>query len=385
MNWAWQLVPDKCYVCGELLKKPVKVGNISFGEHVECFLGYWKDMRRVPVLRVERHFRGIPLRVAGMKCLRSRYSLNLTDGCPHECIYCYARAMPSSPPHGVFFLRSNIVEYVKRFVRNARIVKPIYMSPVSDPLATGELAKLTVELAEFFVNEGVPFYLVTKGRVPLSLFRVIEGFPFFVLQVSLNTLDKEVSRLLEPNAPPPDLRIRNIVRAKDYGVFTVLREDPHMPFLTDSPEQIKELTSLALDLEVDHIVGSFVGIRTSSLSHEEYMYFWFRENGVEWLIEEYKKLFARGSIISGYRVIDRSYRFKKLKQIRDIILEAGAKTTYGLCMEDMRSLWIGYTCEGFRFPPVKRKNDRFIPVENCDGECEVCMTPCIPRQVKLEW
>lgn len=367
------------------MEKPVKVGNIGFGLHPECFLGYWRERRQVPALKMERSFRGTPLKTANMECLQSKFSLNLTDGCLHECVYCYARAMPSSPPHGVFFLRKGIMERVKWFVRGARVVRPVYMSPVSDPLATEELARLTVELAEFFVSEGIPFYLVTKGEVPLKLFKVVEGFPFFALQVSLNTLDREVSRLLEPNAPPPDLRIKNIVRAKNHGVLTVLREDPHMPFLTDSPEQIKELTCLALDLEVDHIVGSFVGIRTSSMSHKEYLYFWFRENGMDWLIEKYEELFARGGVISGYRVVDGRYRFEKLRQIRNLIVEANAKTTYGLCMEGMRSLWIGDKCEGFHFPPVRRKDGKFIPVEDCSGKCKVCTTPCTPRQVKLEW
>ncbi|MEM3148116.1 MAG: radical SAM protein [Candidatus Jordarchaeales archaeon] len=386
MNWVWKLVPDECYVCGgRIEKKPVKIGNISLGGHPECFLGYWRRKKQVPVLKVERKFGGVPLKTAGMECLRSRYSLNITDGCAHECVYCYARAMPSSPPHGVFFLRRGIFERVRRFVQNARIVKPVYMSPVSDPLATRELAELTVKLAEFFVDEGVPFYLVTKGEVPLRMLRVVEGFPFFALQVSLNTLDEEVSRLLEPNAPPPHLRIKSIMRAKDHGVFTVLREDPHMPFLTDGSEQIKELTCLALDLEGDHIVGSFVGIRASSLSHKEYLYFWFRENGLDWLIKKYEKLFARGSVISGYHVVEWKYRFEKLKQIRDLISRSGTKTTYGLCMEGMRDLWIGDKCEGFRFPPVKKRDGNFIPVESCGGECKVCATPCTPKQVKLSW
>ncbi|MEM1658826.1 MAG: radical SAM protein [Candidatus Jordarchaeales archaeon] len=367
------------------MDKPVKVGDVSFGLHSECFLNYWRREGQIPFLCVERNFEGEPLKTANMKCLRSRYSLNLTDGCPHECVYCYARAMPSSPPHGIFFSRRGILESVKRFVRSARVVKPVYMSPVSDPLATRELAELTVKLAEFFVNEQIPFYIVTKGIVPLKLLEVVEGYPFFALQVSLNTLDEEVSRFIEPNAPSPKQRVKNIEKAKDYGVFTVLREDPHLPFLTDSAEQVKELTWLALDLGVDHVVGSFVGIRVASTSHKEYLYFWFRENDAGWLVEKYEELFARGGVISGYRVVDWRYRFEKLKLIRDIIVESGAKTTYGLCMEGMNDLWIGDKCEGFSFPPVKRKDGKFTPIENCYGNCDSCMTPCMPKQVKLDF
>lgn len=384
LSWVWRFVPDECYVCGGVLDKPVKVGEVSFGLHPECFLNYWRKEGHLPFLCVERSFEGEPLKTANMRCLRSRYSLNLTDGCPHECVYCYARAMPSSPPHGIFFSRMGVLERVKRFVRGARVVKPVYMSPVSDPLATRELAELTVRLAEFFVNERIPFYIVTKGVVPLKLLEVVEGYPFFALQVSLNTLDEEVSRFLEPNAPSPEQRMKNIERAKDYGVFTVLREDPHLPFLTDSVEQVKELTWLALDLGVDHIVGSFVGIRVASICHKEYLYFWFRENDAGWLVEKYEELFARGGVISGYRVVDWRYRFEKLKLIRDLIVESGAKTTYGLCMEGMRDLWIGDRCEGFFFPPVKRKGDKFTPIEQCYGDCDSCTTPCTPKQVKLD-
>ncbi len=383
LSWVWQLIPGRCTVCGGKLEKPVKVGNVGFAQHPECFFGYWKEQGRVPVIEVLRVFKGSPLKTANMECLMSKYSLNLTDGCPHCCVYCYARAMPSSPPHGAFFTRKSILARVRGFVEHSRVVKPVYMSPVSDPLATKKLAETTVSLAEFFVSQGIPFYLVTKGEVPIRLLKVVEGFPFFALQVSLNTLDRDVSRFLEPNAPPPEVRVRNLVRAKDYGVFTILREDPHMPFLTDHPKQIEELTQTALDIDVNHIIGSFMGLRVASPSHKEYLYLWFKVNGRGELVEKYERLFARGKTISGYRVADESYRFQRLKMIRDLILKAKGKTTYGLCMEGLPSLWIGDKCEGFHFPPVKRRDGRFVPIEGCTGKCRVCRTPCTPRQVKL--
>jgi DNA repair photolyase len=279
-----------------------------------------------------------------------------------------------------------MVERVKSFISRSRVVKPVYASPVSDPLASPELAAMMTELSQFFVDKGIPFYLVTKGEIPDRIFKITQDYPWFAVQVSLTTLDGNLARLIEPNAPPPEVRLDNIRRAKDSGVFTVLREDPFLPFLTDSDQNITELTEAALDLGVDHIVGSFMGLKVSSPSHFEYLQLWFRENELGELENKYRELFfKKGRVFRGYRISWDRYRYPKLELIRNRILESKKKTTYGLCMEDMDGLWIGEICEGFRFPPVKRKGEQFVPIEGCEGNCRTCLIQCTSktRQLKL--
>ncbi|MGQ9722230.1 MAG: radical SAM protein [Candidatus Jordarchaeum sp.] len=386
LSWVWRLIPEKCSICGEKLSKPIKLGYISFAQHKECYFDFWKSKDKIPAVPVYRRLKSPALKTANMDCLRSRFSLNLSDGCPHECVYCYARAMWPSPPHGSYFIRSGIVDRVKNFIKRSRVVKPVYASPVSDPLASPELAEMTLELSRFFVDENIPFYLVTKGEIPNRIFETVQNYPFFAVQVSLTTLDKSLAHLIEPNAPSSEVRLRNLRKAKDWGIFTVLREDPFLPLLTDSEQNITELTQEALDMEVDHIIGSFVGLKTSSPSHFEYLQLWFRENEIEELAEKYEELFFdKGRVFHGYRISWDKYRYPKLKLIRDLILESKKKTTYGLCLEDMDSLWIGDQCEGFRFAPVKRNREqKFVPIEGCEGNCRYCQIQCTSRSVQLK-
>ncbi len=386
MSWVWNLIPGECSVCGERLSKPIKLGHIGFAQHKECYFNFWRSTGKIPAVSIYRRLKSPALKTANMDCLRSRFSLNLSDGCPHECVYCYARAMWPSPPHGSYFIRSGIVDRVKTFIKRSRVVKPVYASPVSDPLASPELTAMMVELSQFFVDEGIPFYLVTKGEIPDKIFEITQNYPFFAVQVSLTTLDKNLANLIEPNAPHPEVRLRNLWKAKDWGVFAVLREDPFLPFLTDSEQNIIELTEAALDIEVDHIIGSFVGFKTSSPSHFEYLQLWFRENELEELEERYKALFFdKGRVFHGYRISGSKYRYPKLKLIRDLILESKKKTTYGLCLEDLDPLWIGNQCEGFRFAPVKRNSEqKFVPIEGCEGNCRVCPIQCTNRSVQLK-
>jgi len=384
LSWVWGLIPDRCSVCGGRLNKPVKLGHVGFAQHVECYFDHWRREGRIPMVSSRRRLKSPALKTANMDCLRSRFSLNLSDGCPHECVYCYARAMWPSPPHGSYFIRSGIVERVKSFVKRSRVVKPVYASPVSDPLASPELTGMMVELSRFFVDEGIPFYLVTKGEIPREIFRITQDYRFFAVQVSLTTLDRNLARLIEPNAPPPEVRLENLRRAKDAGVFTVLREDPFLPYLTDSKRNITELTEAALDIGVDHIIGSFMGLKASSPSHYEYLQLWFRENGLKELEELYQKLyFKRGRVFHGYRISWSGYRYPKLKLIRDLILNSKGKTTYGLCLEDMDDLWVGNMCEGFRFPPVRRNEKwEFTPIEGCEGDCKKCEIRCMDRAIQ---
>ncbi|MEM2145299.1 MAG: radical SAM protein [Candidatus Jordarchaeaceae archaeon] len=385
MSWVWSLIPEKCSICGERLKKPVKSGCVAFAQHKECYFNFWKIKRKISTTPSYRRLKSPALKTANMDCLRSRFSLNLSDGCPHECAYCYARAMWPSPPHGLYFVRLGIVDKVKSFINRSKVVKPIYASPVSDPLASPELTGMMVELSQFFVDNGIPFYLVTKGEIPDKIFEITQDYPWFAVQVSLTTLDENLARLIEPNAPPPEARLNNIRRAKDYGVFTVLREDPFLPFLTDDDHNITELTEAALDIGVDHIVGSFMGLKVSSSSHFEYLKLWFKENELEELEYKYEELFfKRGRVFHGYRISWDKYRYPKLELIRKRILESKKKTTYGLCMEDMNELWIGKICEGFRFPPVKRKEQKFVPIEGCEGNCRTCLIQCTSKTKQLK-
>ncbi len=289
-----------------------------------------------------------------------------------------------SPPHGSYFIRTGMVDRVKSFINRSRVVKPVYASPVSDPLASPELTEMTVELSRFFVDKGIPFYLVTKGKIPDKIFEITKNYPFFAVQVSLTTLDKDLAHLTEPNAPPPEVRLNNLRKAKNSGVFTVLREDPFLPFLTDDDQNITELTEAALDIGVDHIIGSFMGLKASSPSHFEYLQLWFKENNLGEIEENYRRLFFnKGRVFHGYRISWDEYRYPKLKLIRNLILESKKKTTYGLCLEDMDALWIGNHCEGFRFPPVKRDSEqRFIPIEGCKGDCRTCQIQCTSRSVQ---
>ncbi|MEM3585807.1 MAG: radical SAM protein [Candidatus Jordarchaeaceae archaeon] len=385
MSWVWSLVPEKCYICGKRLKKPVKYGFVSFAQHKECYFNFWRNKGRILTIPSYRRLKSQALKTANMECLRSRFSLNLSDGCPHECVYCYARVMWPSPPHGSYFVRLGIVNKVKSFISRSKIVKPIYASPVSDPLASPELTEMMVELSQFFVDNGIPFYLVTKGEIPRRIFEITQDYPWFAVQVSLTTLNKELARLIEPNAPPPEVRLDNIRRAKDFGVFTVLREDPFLPFLTDEEQNIIELTEAALDAEVDHIVGSFMGLKVSSPGHFEYLKMWFMENELDELVGKYEELFIKkGRVFHGYRISWDKYRYPKLELVRKCILESKKKTTYGLCMEDMDNLWIGKLCEGFRFPPVKRKEQKFVPIEGCEGNCRTCIIQCTGKTKQLK-
>ncbi|MBS7249241.1 MAG: radical SAM protein [Candidatus Freyarchaeota archaeon] len=386
MSWVWRLIPEKCSVCGEKLKKPIKWGQVGFAQHRECYFNFWKSRRRIPVISAYRRLKSPALKTANMECLKSRFSLNLSDGCPHECAYCYARAMWPSPPHGSYFIRSGIVDQVKSFINRARVVKPVYVSPVSDPLASPELTQMTIELSQFFVEKRIPFYIVTKGKIPEKIFEVTQDYPFFAVQVSLTTLNENLANIIEPNAPPPNVRMDNLRRAKDWGVFTVLREDPLLPYITDSDQNITELSQAALDVGVDHIIGSYVGLKISSQSHFQYLELWFKENQLEELVNKYRELFyQRGRVFRGYRISWEEYRYPKLKLIRDLILESKRKTTYGLCMEDMDQLWIGKTCEGFRFPPVKRNEEQeFTPIQGCEGNCRTCRGQCTSRTLQLK-
>ena len=58
--------------------------------------------------------------------------------------------------------------------------------------------------------------------------------------ISISTLDREISRKLEPLAPPPKVRLQALKRCKEEGIKTYTFLSPIIPFITNIAEIIEE-------------------------------------------------------------------------------------------------------------------------------------------------
>lgn len=175
-----------------------------------------------------------------------RYSMNPYRGCAHGCSYCYAR-----PTHEYYGLSAGIDFETKVFVKHDAaklfrefLAKPswqpelIAMSGVTDCYQPAERKyRLSRACLEVAVECRQPIGVVTKNALvtrDLDLLAELATHNAAQVAVSLTTLDKQLSRTMEPRTSTPAARLRAIAQLSEAGVPTHVMVAPVIPGFNDS-------------------------------------------------------------------------------------------------------------------------------------------------------
>ena len=174
-----------------------------------------------------------------------RQSINPYRGCEHGCIYCYARPShawqdlsPGLDFETRLFAKTNAVECLRR-----ELARPGY---VPDWIALGSNTdvyqpierhyRLTRALLEILAECRHPVGIVTKSALierDLDLLQELARFEAVSVYISLDTLDDELARKLDPRAAAPHRRLQTLATLAQAGIPTGVLVAPVIPWLTD--------------------------------------------------------------------------------------------------------------------------------------------------------
>ncbi|ASJ10206.1 radical SAM protein [Thermococcus sp. P6] len=262
-----------------------------------------------------------------------KYTLNVYTGCDHACLYCY---ITSYIPRA-FRVRTKegLLPGLERELRRLDRRYVVALSYSSDPYPTVERELgITRRVLELFRRYDVRCMILTKSDIferdldVLSELRCAVG-------ITVTTVDGRKAKILEPNAPAPEKRIRALRKAREMGIPVYARIDPIIPFYTW--EDFEE-TLDALDF-VEHVTVSTLKLRPDS---KKRLFARLPE-----LMERLWPLYERGERIGGYRYLPRELRFEILRLAEKKILERGI--TFGSCREGYRSF---PSCDGSHLVPL---------------------------------
>ncbi|MEO1040051.1 MAG: PA0069 family radical SAM protein [Pseudomonadota bacterium] len=172
-------------------------------------------------------------------------SINPYRGCEHGCVYCYAR-----PTHAYWGYSAGIdFESVILFKPGAAGLlrkalskpgyqaEPIMIGAITDPYQPMERRlQITRSLLEVFVQTRHPMKIITKSA---SITRDIDLLAELAEQklagaaISLTTLDRRLSRAMEPRASSPERRLDAIEALAKAGIPVTVMTAPVIPGLTD--------------------------------------------------------------------------------------------------------------------------------------------------------
>jgi len=173
------------------------------------------------------------------------WGLNAYRGCEHGCAYCFAR------PYHEYLGWSSGLDFETKIMVKLRAPEllrrelsaprwqpdPIAMSGVTDCYQPAERQfRLTRRCLEVCVELRHPIGIVTKNALvtrDLDLLAELARHQCSAVNVSVTTLDAELSGKLEPRASRPAARLRAIRALADAGIPVGVMVAPVIPGLTD--------------------------------------------------------------------------------------------------------------------------------------------------------
>ena len=172
-------------------------------------------------------------------------SINPYRGCEHGCIYCFAR--PSHAFHGLsagldfesrLFYKTNAIRQLEwELSRPSYVCRPIALGMNTDAYQPIERTyKMTRQVLEVLAAHNHPVSLLTKSALiqrDIDLLAPMAEKGLVRAGVSITTLDRALSRKMEPRAATPQRRLETVRALSEAGIPVTVMTAPVIPALND--------------------------------------------------------------------------------------------------------------------------------------------------------
>jgi DNA repair photolyase len=184
------------------------------------------------------------------------WSLNPYVGCARGCRYCYAREyfakMGRDTGHGFdheISVKMNFPALLRRELRGLRLRETVAIGTATDPYQQCEgKYRITRQCLEALVESPLPLVIVTKGTLvvrDIDLLVRLASRTSVRVCFSVGTVDADLARSSEPDAPPPDSRLEAMRRLRAAGLDAGVLAAPLLPGLCDSEESLEAVARAA--------------------------------------------------------------------------------------------------------------------------------------------
>lgn len=209
--------------------------------------------------------------------LSAQNGMNLYRGCSHGCIYCDSRSRCYRMDHDFedIEVKENAPELLESALRRKRARCMLGMGSMTDPYIPLEDEIGNVRKALLLAEKyGFGITLQTKSaRVlrDMDLLRAISRRSKCVVQMTLTTRDEPLCRILEPHVSTTRERVEALRRLHEAGIPTVVWLCPILPFINDTPENIRGILMDCADARVYGVICFGMGL-TLREGNREYFY-----------------------------------------------------------------------------------------------------------------
>jgi DNA repair photolyase len=272
---------------------------------------------RAPVVggRGEIRYLDLPCRSVLNRCtskhLPFRWTINPYRGCEFGCRYCYARYThefmgleDSRLFETLIFAKREAAEALVRDLPADRPPSgPIAMGTVTDPYQPAERRlKVTRAILEVLARrQGLSLSITTKGYLitrDIDLLQSIARRNRLSVHVTITTLSRRLSRLLEPRAPRPEKRLEAVRALTGASIRAGIFIMPVIPGITDAPSSLEALVAASARAGASSVAYQTLSLRGSTKKE----FYPFLDASFPRLAPRLRRAYgASGGYSSGYR------------------------------------------------------------------------------------
>ena len=191
-----------------------------------------------------------------------KYNFNLYRGCQHQCIYCDSRSecyQIEDFNHDVL-VKANAIELLQKELARKRVVGTIGTGSMNDPYMPLEARLgLTRQALQVIAAARFPVHIITKSDLvlrDLPLLKQINAV-YAAVSLSITTAQDDLSRKLEPGAPPSSARFKALEVLAANGIPCGVTMMPLLPWLEDSPENMEAIIQHAAACGARYVLPGF--------------------------------------------------------------------------------------------------------------------------------
>ena len=318
--------------------------------------------------------------------------VNLTPSgqCIHLCSYCYARGYRwSSHPEktGEVTYYANVATKLAQELSELSLCPPLYLCATTDLFQpVNEIIASAIDVVKTIMRSGVSFHIVTKSSLVKGILEIpgFSHYPYFFLEMSIDTISDEKRRIISPNSSPIRDRIDTLRLFASEGFYTVMRIDPVIFGFTDSEDELSKLLETAKKTGAKHIISSTTRFDAEGMKEVQSR---LTLSGME---DEARRIRENYTYEDGWLKVPRRKREKFHTSLRKEAEKLGL--TYSVCMELDKSFdspSINH-CEGSpnSYMMIRTKEGKFEPV--CNSDCirscpDPKEPPCGAPQLAFEY
>lgn len=177
------------------------------------------------------------------------YCINPYTGCLHACRYCYASFMCRFSGHrekwGDFLdVKINLPEILMKQLNRRNPPKgKVLLGSVTDVYQPDEAQyKITRSILEILVEYRLmEVHILTKSSLVQRDISLLHRLPGSKVGFTITTMDQNITRIIEPGASPPDLRLAAAQKLIKEGIQVWVFIAPLLPGLSDTEKALTKL------------------------------------------------------------------------------------------------------------------------------------------------